>query len=106
MTTGFYDEPVREILGLPWSETDERRFRLLGRGVNLVMHRLLPIRFLRHPRPRDAWDRVHGRVADDAPLVHTPARNLPPEAERDNPMHYCPVHAARRATYPGRISSD
>lgn len=106
LTTGFYDEPVREILGLSWSAKDERRFRLLGRGVNLVMHRLLPKRFLRHPRPRDAWDRVAGRVAMDAPFVETPARNLPPESERDNPMHYCPVHAARRATYPGRVSGD
>jgi len=22
--------------------------------------------------------------------VHTPARNLPPSDERDNPKHYCP----------------
>ncbi|MGC4962626.1 oxygenase MpaB family protein [Gordonia sp. DT101] len=106
LTTGFYDEPIRELMGLPWTDRDERRFRLLGRTINLVMHRLLPKRFLRHPRPRDAWDRVDGRVAPDAPLVETPARNLPPEPERDNPMHYCPVHAARRATYPGRVSEN
>ncbi|WP_267615767.1 oxygenase MpaB family protein [Gordonia bronchialis] len=104
LTTGFYDEPIRELMGLPWSEKDERRFRLLGRVVNLVMHRITPKRYLRHPRPRDAWDRVAGRVAKDAPLVETPTRNLPPESERDNPMHYCPVGAARRATYPGRVS--
>ncbi len=106
LTTGFYDEPVREMMNLPWTARDERLFRLFGRGVNLVMHRLLPKRVLRHPRPRDAWDRVTGRVAADAPLVETPSRNLPPESERDNPMHYCPVHAARRATYPLRVSED
>jgi hypothetical protein len=25
-----------------------------------------------------------------APLVQTPARNLPPLDERDDPKHYCP----------------
>ncbi|WP_040510234.1 oxygenase MpaB family protein [Gordonia soli] len=103
LTTGLYDEPIREMMGLRWTDRDERVFRLFGKGVDLVMNRLVPYRILRHPRPRDAWDRVSGRVAADAPLVETPVRNLPPESERDNPMHYCPVHAARRATYPGRI---
>ena len=103
MTTGFYDEPIREMLGLEWTARDEKLFTLYGKGVNLVMHRLLPQRMRRHPRPRDAWDRINGRVAKDAPLVETPERNLPSGAERDNPMHYCPVHAARRATYPLRV---
>ncbi|MDJ0029686.1 oxygenase MpaB family protein [Gordonia alkanivorans] len=106
LTTGFYDEPIREILGLEWTDADERRFRLLGKGINLVMHKMLPKRLLRHPRPRDAWDRVNGKVATDAPIVHTPKRNLPPLDQRDNPMHYCPVTAARRATYPTVLTSD
>ena len=106
LTTGFYDEPIREMMNLPWSEADERRFRLLGRVINLVMHRLTPKRYLRHPRPRDAWDRVRGRVPHSAPLVETPARNLPPEAERDNPIHYCPVHAARTADYPTHVHAS
>lgn len=103
LTTGFYDQPVRETLGLKWTERDEKAFTLFGKGVNLVMHRLVPKRLLLHPRPRDAWDRINGRVAKDAPLVETPERNLPTGEERDNPMHYCPVHAARRATYPLRV---
>ncbi|MGW0039786.1 oxygenase MpaB family protein [Gordonia sp. NPDC003376] len=106
LTTGFYDEPIRELMNLEWTERDERLFTLLGRVVDLVMHRLLPKRLLRHPRSRDAWDRVQGRVPMTAPLVQTPTRNLPPLDERDNPMHYCPVHAARRATHPGRIDGD
>ncbi|GAA1481334.1 oxygenase MpaB family protein [Gordonia sinesedis] len=106
LTVGCYDEPVREMLGLRWTDADERRLRLIGRVVDVVMNRILPRRIVRHPRARDAWDRVTGRVRPDAPLVHTPARNLPPASERDNPMHYCPVHAARRATYPGRITAD
>ena len=34
--------------------------------------------------------RPGGRILADAPLVHTPARNLPPLDARDNGMHYCP----------------
>ena len=36
-------------------------------------------------------DRATGRIPADAPLVQTPARNLPPLDERGNPMHYCPA---------------
>jgi hypothetical protein len=43
-----------------------------------------------HPRARSGWDRATGRIASDTPLVHTPARNLPPLDERDKPIHYCP----------------
>lgn len=106
LTVACYDEPVREMMGLSWTAADERRFRAFAKVAGVVMHRLVPWRYMRHPRARDAWDRVSGRVQADAPLVHTPVRNLPPQSERDNPMHYCPVHAARRATYPGRISIE
>ena len=43
-----------------------------------------------HPRARAGWDRATGRIPADTPLVQTPARNLPPLDERDNPKHYCP----------------
>jgi hypothetical protein len=55
-----------------------------------VAFTLLPKRARMHPRARAGWDRATGRIPADAPLVHTPARNLPPLDERDNPMHYCP----------------
>jgi hypothetical protein len=51
----------------------------------------LPKRARMHPRARAGWDRATGRSPADAPLVHTPARNLPPLDERTNPMHYCPM---------------
>ncbi|MFC0314431.1 oxygenase MpaB family protein [Gordonia phosphorivorans] len=99
ITTGLYDEPVRELLGLTWTPADQRRFRLFGRAVNLTM-RLVPTRYRLHPRLRDAYDRLSGRVPADAPLLETPARNLPSLGERDKPIHYCPVHAQRRAQLP------
>jgi hypothetical protein len=51
---------------------------------------MLPKRGRFHPRARAGWDRATGRIPADAPLVHTPARNLPPLDARDNGMHYCP----------------
>ncbi len=99
ITTGLYDEPIREMMGLSWSDADQRRFERFGKTVNTVM-RLVPRRYRRHPRARDADDRLTGRVPADAPLLETPRRNLPSEAERDNPIHYCPVHAKRRANLP------
>jgi len=51
-----------------------------------------------HPRARAGWDRATGRIAADTPLMHTPARNLPPVDERDKGIHYlgatCPVQKA------------
>lgn len=99
ITTGLYDEPVRQLLGLSWSEVDERRFRRFGRAVSAA-HRLVPARYRLHPRPRDGYDRASGRIPASTPLLETPARNLPSGAERGNPIHYCPVHAQRRAQLP------
>ncbi|MFT3715993.1 MAG: oxygenase MpaB family protein [Gordonia sp. (in: high G+C Gram-positive bacteria)] len=99
ITTGLYDEPVREMMGLSWSRWDQVRFRAFGTAVDTLME-AVPPRYRRHPRARDADDRVRGRVPSDAPLLETPARNLPSGPERDNPIHYCPVHAQRRAQLP------
>ena len=97
ITVGLYDEPVRELMGYSWSKRDERLHRLFGRSVNLAF-KLLPTRRRMHPRARAGWDRATGRIAADAPLLHTPARNLPPADERDKGIHYlgavCPVQKA------------
>jgi uncharacterized protein (DUF2236 family) len=89
-TVGLYHPAVRELMGYTWSERDERRHRLLGKVIGKVFM-LVPTRHRMHPRARGGWDRATGRVAADAPLVHTPARNLPPVGHRDNGMHYCPT---------------
>jgi uncharacterized protein (DUF2236 family) len=90
VTVGLYDPPVRELMGYSWTRRDEWLHRRFGDLVYLVFS-CLPRRARMHPRARAGWDRATGRAAADAPLVHTPARNLPPVDERDNPKHYCPA---------------
>jgi uncharacterized protein (DUF2236 family) len=92
VTVGLYDPPVRELMGYSWSARQQRLHRLFGRLVN-VAFKLLPARRRMHPRARAGWDRATGRAPADAPLVHTPARNLPPVEHRDNGWHYCPAEA-------------
>jgi uncharacterized protein (DUF2236 family) len=89
VTVGLYDPPVRELMGYTWSARNERLHRLFGRMVRLTFM-MLPKRRRFHPRARGGWDRATGRVPADAPLLHTPARNLPPLDARGNGMHYCP----------------
>lgn len=89
LTVGLYEPPVRELLGYTWSARDEWLHRRFGKLVGLVFT-VVPRRYRKHPRARAGWDRATGRIPADTALVHTPARNLPPLDERDNPMHYCP----------------
>jgi uncharacterized protein (DUF2236 family) len=89
-TIGLYDPAVRKLMGYSWSRRDEFLHRRLGKLIGLICG-ALPKRALMHPRARTAWDRTAGKLPADAPLAHTPARNLPPVGHRDNGMHYCPV---------------
>ncbi|MGB8406568.1 MAG: oxygenase MpaB family protein [Mycobacterium sp.] len=89
-TVGLYHPAVRELMGYSWSDRSERLHRLLGKVIGRLFS-LVPRRYQHHPRARSAWDRARGRVPMDAPLVHTPARNLPPIGHRENGMHYCPA---------------
>ncbi|ULN34516.1 oxygenase MpaB family protein [Mycolicibacterium smegmatis] len=90
VTVGLYDPPVRELMGYTWSDRDEKLHRLFGKAVHYTF-KMLPERRRRHPRARAGWDRAQGRIPADAPLVETPARNLPPLDARDSPWHYCPA---------------
>lgn len=89
LTVGLYDPPVRELMGYTWSRRDAVLHRQFGKLVELAFA-VVPRRYGLHPRARAGWDRAAGRIPADAPLVHTPPRNLPPPDERANPMHYCP----------------
>lgn len=89
LTVGMYPPAVRQLLGYRWTWLDERAFRLVGRAVATAW-RFVPFERRMHPRARSAWQRSRGAIPPDAPLVETPARNLPPAHERHRPTHYCP----------------
>ncbi|WP_410650426.1 oxygenase MpaB family protein [Amycolatopsis sp. cmx-4-54] len=89
LTVGLYDPPIRERLGYTWTERDERRHRRAGKLINAAF-KLVPRDRRYHPRARAGWRRERGELAPDAPLVETPARNLPPLPERGKPEHYSP----------------
>ncbi|WP_374158755.1 oxygenase MpaB family protein [Mycobacterium sp. G7A2] len=88
-TVGLFDPAVRELMGYTWSPRLEQLHRAFGTAIYRLT-RVLPKRMLMHPRKRSAWDRAHGRLPVDAPLVETPARNLPPVEYRDDPHFYSP----------------
>src|SRR5690606_20172666 len=90
LTVGMYDPPVRELLGYRWRARDARLHRLVGRAVGLAF-RFVPWQRRYHPRARAGWRRALGTDPPDAPLVETPERNLPPQAERQRPTHYVPA---------------
>ncbi|HET7740558.1 MAG TPA: oxygenase MpaB family protein, partial [Mycobacterium sp.] len=89
MTVALYDPPVRELMGYTWSRRQEFVHRRLCDVITLAT-KVLPKRMLMHPRKRSAVDRSTGRLPADAPLVQTPARNLPPVEYRGQPQFYCP----------------
>ncbi|NKQ52632.1 DUF2236 domain-containing protein [Amycolatopsis sp. K13G38] len=89
-TVGLYHPAVRARLGYTWSAREDRLHRLLGRAIGLAF-KLVPHDRRYHPRARAGWRRARG---EHAPLVETPARNLPPLSERDSPTHYVPQEAS------------
>lgn len=91
LTIGLYDPAVRDLLGYTFSRREQRLHRLVGRSIGLG-EKLVPRRYRYHPRARAGWDRARGRVPADAPVVHTPDRNLPPAHLLDSPMHYTGTH--------------
>ncbi|MGI5126780.1 oxygenase MpaB family protein [Pseudonocardia sp. CA-107938] len=99
ITVGLYPPAVRERLGFTWNSRDERLLRILGRVVHIAWH-LVPPALRYRPRARAGWRRAQGLDAADAPLVHTPARNLPPLDERDDPRHYQGARVIPPATTP------
>lgn len=91
LTTGCYDPPVREKLGLRWTRRDELLLKVVGRAF-AVFWSLVPFKLRFHPRARAAWSRAQGGLPADAPLVETPPRNYPPPHKRGDPKHYFPAN--------------
>ncbi|MFI0864889.1 oxygenase MpaB family protein [Streptomyces smyrnaeus] len=88
-TVGFFPPAVRRRLGYTWTVRDERRLRRIGRLIHWGW-KLVPPSRRYHPRARAGWERARGAGDRDAPVVETPARNLPPPEARDRPQHYSP----------------
>ena len=59
VTIGGMPARGREILGLPWSEDQERRYRRFARGVRALdtVARRLPRRWTMHPIAARAFER-------------------------------------------------
>lgn len=89
LTVGLYDQPIRDLLGYNWTDRDERIFSAVGKLVDKAFA-VVPRRYRMHPRGRAGLDRSTGRIPADAALPQTPARNLPPIGERNDPKHYSP----------------
>nr|MDT0523563.1 oxygenase MpaB family protein [Streptomyces sp. DSM 41633] len=89
MTVALYDPPVRELMGYSWTPRQQWWHDRLCNVITLVA-KYGPKRALMHPRKRSAMDRASGRLSVDAPLVQTPARNLPPVEYRGQSRFYCP----------------
>lgn len=89
LTVAIYDPAVRDLMGYTW--TPRQQF-LHDRFCEVITFagKVLPKRWLQHPRKRSALDRAAGKLPADSPLVQTPARNLPPIEYRDSPNFYSP----------------
>lgn len=88
-TVGFLPPAVRRRLGYRWTARDERRLRRLCRVIHHAWH-LVPPAYRYHPRARAGRRRARGARSVTAPPPDTPARNLPPPAERGSPRHHVP----------------
>jgi uncharacterized protein (DUF2236 family) len=94
VTTGLLPKQIRSRLGLRWSGRDAFLFLLLSKLIAAAFP-LVPFDLRYHPRARDGWSRARGTVAPETPLVHSPARNLPPAERRSHPGHYTQTRAKR-----------
>lgn len=82
LTVGMYDQAIRDRLGYSWSTWDRWSHQLVGRAIRVAFG-VLPFERRYHPRARAGWRRALGRDPVDAPLVQTPARNLPTQESAD-----------------------
>jgi uncharacterized protein (DUF2236 family) len=94
VTTGLLPEPVRRRLDLRWSRGDALLLRLFSNLI-AVLFPVVPFDLRYHPRARDGWRRARGATTPDAPLVHSPTRNLPRPERRSHPGHYVQTRSAR-----------
>ncbi|WP_194819667.1 oxygenase MpaB family protein [Nocardia sp. XZ_19_385] len=93
LTIGLCDPAIRKTMGFTWSERDQRRFTAWCR-VFSVMNRWTPdeAKYF-FPRIRAGLRRENGRRPADLAPPEAPELLWPAPEFRDQPQHYCPVHA-------------
>ncbi|MBF6132349.1 DUF2236 domain-containing protein [Nocardia otitidiscaviarum] len=93
VTIGLCDPAIRRTMCFAWSERDQRRFDRLTRLLS-IMNAVTPdaVKYF-FPRIRAARRREAGKRPADLPPPEAPEFLWPAPDRRDDPKHYCPVHA-------------
>lgn len=92
-TIGLCDPPIRKLMGFEWTLRDRLLFAAYC-GTFTALNRVTPdeIKYF-FPRIRAGRRRAAGKRPAALAPPEAPELLWPPEAERDDPKHYCPVHA-------------
>ncbi|MBF6209639.1 DUF2236 domain-containing protein [Nocardia puris] len=92
-TIGLCDPAIRRTMGFTWTARQERQFRAICR-IFTVMDALTPdaLRYF-FPRIRAARRRAAGKRPATLAPPESPKLFWPAPEHRDDPRHYCPVHA-------------
>ncbi|WP_459960222.1 oxygenase MpaB family protein [Nocardia sp. IFM 10818] len=93
VTIGLCDPAIRRTMGFTWTERDQWIFDRLCRAISAA-NRVTPdgVKYA-FPRIRAARRRVAGKRPDWMPPPEAPELLWPAPEHRDDPKHYCPVHA-------------
>lgn len=97
VTIGLCDPAIRDTMGFRWTARDQWLFERLCRTLT-AMNRATPdgIKYA-FPRVRAGRRRVAGKRAPWMPPPEAPEILWPAPEHRDEPKHYCPVHAGSGA---------
>ncbi|MFQ6331899.1 oxygenase MpaB family protein [Nocardia sp. CWNU-33] len=93
LTIGLCDPVIRRTMGFTWTWRDQLRFDLWCR-ILTTMNRVTPeVVTYSFPRIRAGRRREKGLRPAVLPPPEAPALLWPAPDRRDDPKHYCPVHA-------------
>lgn len=97
VTVGLCDPAIRRTMGFTWTDRDQWLFDRLCETLS-ALNRLTPdeVKYT-FPRIRAARRRRTGKRPAALPPPEAPRMLWPAPEFRDDPKHYCPVHATARA---------
>jgi uncharacterized protein (DUF2236 family) len=98
VTVGLCDPPIRRTMGFTWTRRDQLLFELCCR-LFTAMNSVTPdeIRYF-FPRIRAGRRRERGQRPPAMPPPEAPEILWPAPEHRNDPKHYCPVHADHGST--------